>query len=118
MSENISRDRLRAVLDDGADAQGRTDALNREAAEVREALRLARLQAEHSRMAVIGGDRRITKEIAPSALSRIATLEAQYERLDARRQQVWAEMAPRIELARRCYEHARANKFETGFYAF
>lgn len=42
----------------------------------------------------------------------------QFTRLEDRRQQIWAELSPRIELARACYKFAREHKTEVGLYDF
>lgn len=114
MSE-IDPARLAAILDAGQDAITHGAALGREADELREALRMAKLKAEASRRAVTKGGV-VIMESTPETLAKVAAIQEQYRRLDERRQQIWAELNPRVELARACYQYAREHKIEVGRY--
>ena len=116
MAENIDPVRLAAILDAGQAALAHSAALGREADDIREALRHARLQAEAGRRAVTGKGNVVVMEPPPAAMAKIDALQEQYRRLDERRQQIWAELNPRVELARACYQYAREHKIEVGRY--
>ena len=116
MAENIDPVRLAAILEAGQAALAHSAALGREADDIREALRHARLQAEAGRRAVTGKGNVVVMECTPEALAKIDALQEQYRRLDERRTQLWAEMGPKCELARNCYKFAREQKIEVGHY--
>ncbi|NCA91474.1 MAG: hypothetical protein EOM92_21995, partial [Gammaproteobacteria bacterium] len=79
----IDRDRLFAILDQGKDAQAKSRALADEAEEVREALNKAELGVEVGK---VMHHRR--EERDPATVARIAALEDQRNRLEARRQEL------------------------------
>ena len=118
MAENIDRARLVAILDAGKDAQSRALALGQESQEIREAVRLAKLTAEASRRTVTAKGGQVVHEIPEASLAKVAALVEQFTRLEDRRQQMWDELSPRIELARACYKFAREHKIEAGHHDF
>ncbi len=117
MSE-VDHARLAAILDAGQAAQTHALALGAEADALREALRHAKLQAEAGRRAVTGKGNVVVMECAPEALAKVAALQEQYRRLDERREHLWAEMGPKVELARNCYKFSREHGIQVGHYDF
>ena len=113
MPAEIDLDRLFHVLDMGRDAQAKSRALADEAEEVREALRKARLGAEAGR---VMHHRR--EERDPATVARIAALEDQRNRLEARRQELLPILHQRVNLARECLKYARQHRIEVGQYDF
>ena len=97
----------------GRDAQAKSRALADEAEEVREALRKARLGAEAGR---VMHHRR--EERDPATVARIAALEDQRNRLEARRQELLPILHQRVNLARECLKYARQHRIEVGQYDF
>ena len=119
MSESeVDPARLAAILDAGQAAQTHALALGREADELREALRLAKLKAEASRRAVTAKGGVVIMECAPETLAKVTALQDQYRRLDERREHLWAEMGPKVELARNCYKFSREHGIQVGHYDF
>ena len=109
MPAEIDLDRLFHVLDMGRDAQSKSRAMGDEAEEVREALRKARLGAEAGK---VMHHRR--EERDPATVARIAALEDQRRRLEARRQDLLPIMNQRVTLARACLRYARQQRVEVG----
>ena len=109
MPAEIDLDRLFRVLDMGRDAQAKSRAMGDEAEEVREALRKARLGAEAGK---VMHHRR--EERDPATVARIAALEDQRNRLEARRQELLPIMNQRVNLARECLRYARQHRIEVG----
>ena len=109
MPAEIDRDRLFAILDQGKDAQAKSRALADEAEEVREALRKAKLGAEAGKTMSFRREER-----DPATMERIAILEDQRRRLEARRQDLLPIMNQRVTLARECLRYARQQRVEVG----
>lgn len=109
MPADIDRDRLFAILDQGRDAQANSRALADEAEEVREAINKAKLGAEAGK---VMHHRR--EERDPATVARIAALEDQRNRLEARRQELLPIMNQRVNLARECLRYARQQRVEVG----
>ena len=109
MPAEICPDRLYAILDAGKDAQAKIRALSDEAEELRETLRKLKLGAEAGK---VMHHRR--EERDPATVARIAALEDQRNRLEARRQELLPIMNQRVSLARECLRYARQHRVEVG----
>ena len=109
MPAEIDLDRLFRVLDLGKDAQSKARGMADEAEEVREALRKAKLGAEVGR---VMEHRKAERD--PATVARIAALEDQRLRLEARRQELLPIMNQRVSLARECLRYARQQRVEVG----
>ena len=109
MPAEIDRDRLFAILDQGKDAQAKARAMGDEAEEVREALNKARLGLEAGKIMSFRREER-----DPATMERVAILEDQRNRLEARRQDLLPIMNQRVNLARECLKYARQQHVEVG----
>lgn len=109
MAAEVDLDRLYATLDAGKDAQAKSRALSDEAEELRETLRKLKLGAEVGR---VMEHRRAERD--PATVARIAALEDQRARLEARRQELLPIMNQRVSLARECLRYARQQRVEVG----
>ena len=109
MPAEIDLDRLFHVLDLGKDAQAKSRALSDEAEELRETLRKLKLGAEVGR---VMEHRKAERD--PATVARIASLEDQRNRLEARRHELLPILHQRVNLARECLRYARQHRVEVG----